>query len=216
MLLRNLATILTALCLTGCAPHPCAGDAAPQTIEDAIAHFQGLPAPADAACVVHSLARPLSVVATDSVSSVQPAEGAERPRLFLLSGPLSLALATGGSGIDYLEFGEEYDEMRSRKAELVLPLSAPTVDEAFSRIEHETYGTSCALCHEEQADHPVRGTVSLGLRPEPDTLIPVDELSDIARACEGDGCALLEALFDGEVEQGAFPEQWLTVGPPGR
>lgn len=209
--------VLWSLLLAGCAaPHPCEGEGAPQTIEAAVAHLQTLPAPADAACVVRSLARPLSVVATDSVSSVQPAEGADRPRLFVLSGPLTLALATGGSGAGYLELSEQYDELRTRKAELALPLSDPTLDEAFDSIAHETYGTSCALCHEQRADHPERGSISLGLRPEPRTLLSLGDLEAIDRSCDDAGCALLEALLDGEVVEGAFPEQWETVGPPGR
>lgn len=173
-------------------------------------HFGTLPEPVDAVCLVQSLARPLSVVATSSDTSVQPADGPERPRLFILSGALTLALGTR-SGLDDLELSEQVDEMQTRKAELALPIEDATVEDAFANVMHEEYGTSCALCHEPQGDEPDPETISIGLRPEPDTLIPVDELAKSSRFCRDPGCALLDALLDGEVVDGAFPQQWMTL-----
>jgi len=192
-------------------PHPCAGAAAPTDIESAVAHFADLPAPVDAACVVHSLARPLSVVASASVSSAQPAVGSEQPRIFIQSGPLTLALATAGDGAELLEFGEVYDDQRTRKAELVLPLSAPSVDDPFERVAHDTYGTTCAVCHDLQEDHPVRGTVSRAIRPESTTLLSISELADLPRDCGSVGCELMDALLSGPLVEGAFPDHWLTI-----
>ncbi len=197
------------------APDPCVGEAAPETIEAAVDHLralQGAAGTVDGPCLVRSLARPLVLVANSSVVSAQPAQGAERPRLFLQSGPLTFSLVPVGLGAGLLEFGERDGETHTRKGEVELPIVAPPADDApFARIRHPDHGTTCAVCHQDQRDHPVQGTVSEAIRPEPWTDVPIDELRQTTRRCTGEGCALLEAIFEGEVEAGSFPAAWPTV-----
>ncbi len=190
----------------------CGGDAAPQTIEEAVEVINALPAPVDGPCFVRSLARPLVVVASSSIVSAQPAVGEARPRLFIQSGPLMMTLVPAGTGANLLEFGERYVDDLTRKGELVLPVEAPlALDAPFTRVAHETYGSTCAVCHRRQDAHPDGGTVSEAIRPEGWYDVPLDELAHEAARCEGEGCALLEAVFEDEVVPGSFPEHWPTV-----
>src|SRR5690349_18615452 len=61
------------------------GGAPPQTIEEVTERLNALPAPASLPCFVASLPRPLKVVATNSRFSVQPADGPNSPRIFILT-----------------------------------------------------------------------------------------------------------------------------------
>jgi hypothetical protein len=198
----------------------CTASEAPQTIEAAAAlltTLQGRVGTVDSACVVRALARPLVVVANSSVTSAQPARGEARPRLFLLSGPLAISLVPTGPGAEVIEFGEQTDPLRTRKAELVMPITAPVhEDDPFERVAHPDYGTTCAVCHHNQEPHPVRGMVSAGIRPDTWTDVPLDELAAEAQRCEGDGCDLLEAIFEDDYVPGTFPEEWSTVRQLGR
>jgi hypothetical protein len=198
----------------------CAGAEAPQSIEEASALLSALQTrvgTVDSACVVRSLARPLVVVANSSVTSAQPARGEARPRLFLQSGPLAISLVPEGPGAEVIEFGEQSDPLRTRKGELLMPITAPVpVDAPFERVAHPDYGTTCAVCHLHQEPHPVRGMVSAGIRPDTWTDVPLTELAAEAEHCEGEGCDLLEAIFEDEVVPGAFPAEWATVRELGR
>lgn len=202
------------------APASCVRSASPQTIEEATALFTSLQAEhgtVDSACIVRALARPLRVVANSSVTSAQPARGEDRPRLFLQSGPLAISLVPSGPGAEVVEFGEQTDPLRTRKGELLLPITAPVSEDApFDRVAHPDYGTTCAVCHLHQEPHAVRGMTSAGIRPDTWTDVPLSELAAEAEGCVGEGCGLLEALFEDDVEPGAFPAEWPTVRQLGR
>ena len=194
------------------------GGGAPQTIDELVAHIDALPHPVTIPCVLASLPRPLSLVATTSVLSVQPAKGDENPRLFIIGDGLIFSVVATGDGSDLLEFSEFVSDSRTIKAELEFPIhEAIDPDEPY---EHDRFQglTSCGLCHPNESEWPERpgAFVSSALRPVPSTLVPVDSLEDELDACdwqaEASRCTMLSAVFDyGEVEQGAFPEGLPTI-----
>ena len=191
----------------GCAPHPREGDARPGDLADFASWIDTLPAPVDAACVVHGLARPLQVEATRSPLSAQPGTR-ESPRLFLFSDDLVISLVPAGVGRDLLELGEVVDASHSIKAELELPIEPPLAEDAlFERIRQDD-GSHCAACHTEERPD----LASRVIRPEPDTLFELDELHDEAKGCSGDRdrCDLLRALFAGSVEHHPFDAHFPT------
>lgn len=196
-----------ALILLGCGPHPCEGDAAPTDLTSLTRWVETLPQPVDAACLVHGLQRPLQVEATRSQLSAQPGTRAS-PRLFFFSGDLVMSLVPDGVGRDLVEFGEVVDATHSIKAELELPIELPLGEDAlFERIRLDE-GSHCAACHAQERED----LASVVLRPEPDTLVPLDEVHAEARRCTGGSarCALLKAVFAGPVEPHPFDERFLT------
>lgn len=188
----------------------------PQHIADVVTRINALPAPVSLACFVASLPRPLALVASTSVLSVQPAEGPESPRIFVLTGGLVLALALAGEGSHLLEMGEWVSELRTLKGELAFPVTSALAEDApFTRIQGTAEGpTSCGFCHTQEHPHPsLEGAFeSTALRPLPSTEVPVSRLREARTACDPlaqptPRCTMLRALFDhGPVRQGAFSE----------
>lgn len=182
------------------------------TISGAVERANALPV-SSPSCFLASLARPLDVVASTSITSAQPAVGRESPRLFLIDRALAISFVPAGDGAPLVEFGEWVTPTRTLKAELALPLTAPlTADEPFTRVHFGATGTSCGLCHREEAPHPsIPGAyVSLAFRPSTRTLVPFSELTAAHDACTRDEdaserCLMFHALFDfGVVRPGAF------------
>jgi hypothetical protein len=161
---------------------------------------------------VAGLPRPLDLVASTSVLSVQPGAGRENPRIFALMPGLVVAVVPVGDGAKLLELAQWVTPTRTLKGEVQLPLSALLAEDApFTRVHTNLGPTSCGLCHRNEAPQPGvdGGFASDAYRPDPSTLVPVSELRAQHDACTqddlGDRCALFHALFDfGEVRQGAF------------
>ena len=157
-------------------------------------------------------ARPLELVATTSVVSAQPAAGRTSPRIFILQPELALSVVPDGAGVTLLELSEWMTPTRTLKGEVELPLTAPlTADAPFTRVHSSFSVTSCGLCHRNEAPHPSidGGFISDAYRPEPNSLVPLTELSAQHAGCTdddlGERCSLFHALFDfGTVRQGAF------------
>lgn len=204
-------------------PHPlakCAAlqDVSPEDIPAVVERLNALPPPRDLSCFIASLPRPLSVVATSSVFSLQPADGALAPRIFILVGyRLILSVVATGDGAPYLELGELVDDKRSIKGELLFPLAEEVAaDEPYTRIVEEE--RQCGFCHQGEEPHPTRPSafVSPAFKPRDDVLVPLSELRAIREQCdtpegEGEHCALMRALFDhGPVWPGSFPERMAT------
>jgi hypothetical protein len=199
-------------------PHRCAGDADPQTIEQAVAWMAALPPPVDAPCLVAGLRRPLRVEATTGPFSAQPADGEASPRLFFSTGGLRLSLVGSGPGAGVVELGELVDGAHSRKAELPLPVApGATAQDAFDQIAHPVYGTGCAVCHIDTWDDPRGGQVSIAIRPTPGTEVGIDALSALADGCAQAGaaadarCALITEVVSGEVRPDPSPAAWPTL-----
>jgi hypothetical protein len=193
------------------------GGSAPESVGDVVARLNALPEPRDVSCFVASLPRPLNVVATSSAFSLQPADGALSPRIFLVSDRLILSVVPRGPGSHYIELGEVVDDRRTVKGELAFPLEGPVADDAPYReiVDEERH---CEFCHQGDTAHPTRefASVSLAFRPRDEGLVPLSMLQTIREGCdsaEGDGehCPMLRALFDhGEVREGAFPATFPT------
>jgi hypothetical protein len=193
-------------------------DMAPEDIPAVVERLNALPPPRDLSCFVASLPRPLSVVATSSVFSLQPADGELAPRIFILVGyRLILSVVARGDGASYLELGELVDETRSIKGELLFPLADDVpADEPYRRIIEDQ--RQCGFCHQGEEPHDTRPSafVSPAFKPREDSLVPLSTLRSIRKECdtpEGDGehCAMMRALFDyGPVWPGTFPDRMAT------
>lgn len=192
------------------------------SIADAMGRLNALPAPADGACFIATLPRPLAVVATFAKTSAQPAEGPSSPRLLFLLPKLVISAVPSGDGSKVLELGEWMTATRTLKGEVGLPITAPLApDAAYRHVLLGTDRTVCATCHREEAPHPsIAGAfVSSAFKPAPGTLVSVAELEKLHDACsrESDAserCAMFHAIFDfGEVRPGAFAAEVETMNP---
>jgi hypothetical protein len=182
------------------------------TLSEAVRRLQVLPTPS-VACFVESLPRPLSLVATNGVTSAQPAGGAQAPRLFLFSGQLVVSVVASGPGASLIEFGEWVTPKRTLKGEVELPVDggAPTFD-PFVRLTTLPGQTSCAACHRQEEPSPTvtGGYVSVAFQPHLGTEVTLTAVRALYQACveaqdSSARCALYRALFEhGEVTQGAF------------
>ena len=218
-----MRTLWTAgLLFVGCAPAPLprclpgpGATGSPSTIDEAVALIDSLPRPVSVACVVEALDRPLSVVATSSVVSLQPAAGPDAPRLFLLGERLILSVVPDGDGAELLELAEFVDDRNTIKAEIAFPVTE-AVDPALphTRILFDGGGTTCGLCHSpERAEVGADGItrhISPALKPFSYQDVPVADVAALAAACGPDDpvpCPILRAVFaHGPVAQGAFPD----------
>lgn len=179
-------------------------------------HINTLPRPVAVPCVVASLKRPLSLVATTSMLSAQPADGPSSPRLFLLSSTMAISVVPSGAGAQLIETGEWVTATRTLKGELELPATADLpANAAYTRVEQSTGRTTCALCHRDESPDDMRAGVyaSAAYRPNPGEELSAAAVAKLHGDCvtseEASGrCDLLHALFDfGEVQQGAFRRQ---------
>jgi len=191
------------------------GGDAPRTIGEVVDRINALPAPGTLLCFVASLPRPLSLVASSSPSSAQPSSGRNNPRIFIVSGTLSMSVVPDGTGRNLLEFGEYVTPLRSTKGELAFPLTRPVAhDQPYQDPPDEQTVTLCGLCHTGQTPHPtITGAfVSDALRPARTYEMTLADVQKVRADCDTlqsntPRCEMLRALFDyGEVKQGAFDE----------
>ena len=198
----------------------------PQTILDAVALLDGLPQPVTLPCFLESLDRPLALVATTNTVSAQPAESARNPRVFLLTGRLSLALVPDGPFRDVLELGEiSADNTNSIKGEVHFPVEAPlAASDAFDRVvdsavDNVPTQSKCSICHfpERTVDKVgyEHAFESIAYRPNPLYDAPLGDLQREHETCdvtvEPERCATLAAIFGhGAVVGGAFPSEMAT------
>lgn len=193
----------------------------PQSIQEAVELVNALPKPTSVACFVESLARPLTITATNSQFSAQPAHSTASPRVFIKIGQLWLSIVIDGQASELIEFGALLpNTFRSIKAELHLPLEAPIAPSTpFERVMLTEYGTVCRLCHadEEREETPGIANVfsSKALKPRADSLVRLETLALAARDCDWQSephrCEMLAALFGGgPVLEGAFPDEMQT------
>lgn len=203
--------------LRACADRP----ASAATISAFVNHINALPMPVTVPCAVASLKRPLDLVATNSISSAQPAVGSRNPRIFLLSVGLALSVVPEGTGAELIELGEWVTAMRTEKGELSFPVTEPVpVELPRSRVLFTSTSTTCGLCHNaEQLDSPDAGRfVSDAFRPRDETLVPLSLLMAEHEACAstpdaGARCELYHALFDfGLVRASAFDSRVNVFG----
>lgn len=192
-----------------------AGAGAVTSIAQVVDRLNALPHPVTGPCLVASLPRPLSVVATLEANSAQPAEGPHDPRVFLMPPGLVIAVVSSGTSARLLELGEWMTATTTLKGEIALPVTRSLESaEPFARLAaKKTDGvTSCGLCHESEVAHPSvpYGHVSAAFRPK--TEVKLEALAAEHQACvtrhdASARCDLFHALFDfGALEQGAFAD----------
>jgi hypothetical protein len=200
----------------GCAPAAAAKN--PTRIVEVVDTLNAMPKPIDLACFVQHLAGALTIDATMSNLSLQPAIGRRSPRIFILLEPLYLSIVPQGAGRDLLEMSERRGETRSLKGEITFPVT--TALAPASPFEHVIFGeelTSCAFCHgAETPASDISFTAafeSAAFRPLPSNRVSIDELRAERAACDAEAepfrCALLAALFDREaVTSRELPESF--------
>jgi hypothetical protein len=190
--------------------------ASPQSTEQAVQLLNALPKPTTVACFVESLSRPLSVYATSSPFSAQPARSVISPRVFINIGSLWISVVIAGSSSYLMEFGEGVagEQERSTKGELLLPLAEAVAPSApYDRIR-DNPGTACGLCHYDERHEDslpfANAFSSVAFRPRPESRVTLEALRLQNQLCdwqlEAERCEMLAALFDGgEVTETAFP-----------
>lgn len=194
----------------------------PKNTQDAVTLLNALPKPTSVACFLESLDRPLTIYATSSIFSAQPALSVVSPRVFVKLGRLWLSIVIDGESSYLMEFGDDVSselQARSIKGELALPISEPVAASApYDRILYGE-GTVCGLCHFDEVrveDSPlINAFSSIAFRPRPDTRVSVDALRSAFATCDWRAqphrCEMLSAVFDGgAVMEEPFPDAMST------
>ncbi|MCX4247421.1 hypothetical protein [Paraliomyxa miuraensis] len=203
-----------------CVPPP--GMGSPVDIEELVALVDALPKPTSLACVLESLDRPLSLYASSSVAGAQPALGIDNPRLFLLTGDLTLSMTLHGTH-EVLEIAQAIGDRRSIKAELLFPVDEPLAPSApYDAVAFGSNGTACGLCHGEETrvaeiDYTT-AWASDAYQDDPEQTVSVSFLRQHAIECDHEAnarrCERLDALFGhGEVVQGDLDRESLICHP---
>ena len=200
------------------------GSAAPTDVDSLIAYVNALGAergfPVTVTCALESLPRPLGLLASKSLFSLQPAYDAQNPRFFLFSGNLVITVVPTGPGRNLLELGAEVSDVRSIKAELVFPIQGPLpMAQPYEHIATNGF-TSCAACHGGEKINAVVTTATAFesdvLRPVPSSIVDLAFARDQAATCdatnEPDRCAVFDAIFaHGTLEPRAFSDNAKTI-----
>lgn len=200
-------------------PDLCATDlesATPTTIQGVVDRLNELPKPTSIPCFIRSLPRPLELSATDSIFSAQPAVGVRSPRFFIFSGSLIITVVPTGDGAPLLEMGEVVNETDSVKAEIKFPVEGPLSDAApYEGLLFNEDISTCGICHSGEGEaegYPAGAFVSEAIRARNVDLVELEALASEAAVCDAEAdpepgrCAMLQALFGGEVTEGKFPE----------
>lgn len=201
------------------APSPCARDARPESIEDAVVLIGDLPSPVTLACFLESLERPLGLELTSDVFSAQPAQGFRSPRIFVQSERMSMSVVPAGLGRDLLEFGERTESELTIKAELEFPVTLPLDPRAaYDKVLNYDGSdrTGCQVCHFEEVEVRPGVYASTPLRPPPRLVVPLELLEEEHAICDWADdpfrCGMYAALFDhGRVEHVPFPDHYDTL-----
>jgi hypothetical protein len=195
---------------------PCALDAHPASIDEALSTLEELPSPVSLECFLVSLERPLGLELTSDVFSAQPADGPDSPRIFLRNESLTMSVVPSGEASRLLEFGEHHPSGLTVKAELEFPVELPLDPVApFERVHTYEDGTSCGVCHGGETLVESGRYASAPLRPRDSRLVPLESLQRARDACGSsreERCAMLSALLDhGEVVHDPFPSEYATL-----
>lgn len=193
----------------------------PQNIQEALAYLNSLPRPVELRCFLKALERPLYINATTSTLSIQRADGATSPRVFIFSGDLIMAIKPDGDGTYLLELSELLSDMRSIKAEIELPLYGETSErKAYNHVDRENK-TSCGGCHLGERDEGLRDGAdvysSYALKPTESQLLSLEDLERENYQCElhndeSRRCLVFREIFgNGEVVYKNFPTNMPTM-----
>lgn len=194
----------------------------PATVEMVNALVQAGAAPLTIPCFLSRLERPMGVSAVNSEFSLQPGDGPRSPRMFAFMGELELIISVtpAGAARDFVELAEYPTPLRSLKAELAFPVTAPVpAAEPYERIRAGT-GTVCGGCHRDE--RPATGVTAFPafesgvFKPRPQDLVPLPAVRELHGTCdpkvEPFRCAMFEALLGhGPVHEGEFPQDAPTI-----
>jgi hypothetical protein len=200
---------------------PVATPATPRSVREVVAMLNAMPKPVTLPCFLESLARPLSLHATQSVLSAQPADGKRSPRLFVFIDPLIMSVVPDGLGRALLELGERRSATHSLKAELEFPITSELAPESpFARLRYDDNLSTCDFCHADSTAAPDLNVpyalISQAMRPLPRERVAIEQVRAEAEACaaaeEPERCAMLHALFDAEPKPSdvEFPPTYRT------
>jgi hypothetical protein len=193
---------------------PCSAPAgvsnAPRNVEQAVALMNSLPRPTTLECFIETLERPLQVYATSSDLSLQPADGARSPRVFLVRGDLVMSVVANPEFSMLLEIGYRSAPGRSMKGEVKFPLSVAVTASSITERIRVGDVSICGGCHGAETrpadsffvDGAFESAVAVPLSP---FQVDLESLRREAVACEPavepQRCGVLSALFDhGEVQ----------------
>ncbi len=187
----------------------------PQTIEETIKLINALPKPASVDCFLNSLKAPLSVFATSSTFSAQPAVDVNSPRIFILKNKLVLSVVPAGTGRNVLEFSEVDGTLDSFKGEVQFPVTEMvTVDTIVSHISATTNASTCLVCHSSERKSPYKSMgnmfASRIVRPTESQRVQYPYLRAQATSCNPAinkvRCDILSAIYvKGQATDGSFP-----------
>jgi hypothetical protein len=187
----------------------------PRSVDDVVAIVNALPEDASVTCFLETLEHPLHVQTSSSFQSLQPSVGDRSPRIFLVFDSLVMSVVPAGVGRDSVELTVQQPGFRSVKAEIKFPTNRkllPT-DPYDSILLSNGAATVCSTCHSyEQPFGDIPGAfISTAFRPRSDLdFVPLQFVRDEAQMCdrvmEPERCAMLAAIFDGEVIPYEFPE----------
>jgi hypothetical protein len=187
----------------------------PRTVDDVVAIMNALPEDASVACFLETLQHPLHVQVSSSFQSLQPSVGDRSPRIFLVFDPLVMSVVPAGVGRDAVELTVQHPGFRSVKAEIKMPTQRKltATDPYESILLPNRAATVCSTCHSfEEPFETIPGAfISTAFRPRSDVdFVPLQFVRDEAQACdparEPERCAILTAIFNGEVIPYEFPE----------
>lgn len=186
-----------------CSPPP-GVSGSPRTIDALVRLLNALPRPTSVACFLESLERPLDVHLTRSTLSVQPAGDDDNPRIFIVSGNLTMAVVPAGPASSLLEFGYFYGEDQSVKGEVVFPITETITDAVLAEQLQLGGRTRCGSCHDPEqpaGEEFFEGAyVSKVIAPSPQLAMSLEDLRQASDDCdeqvEAPRCEVLAALFD--------------------
>jgi hypothetical protein len=190
---------------------PAGISASPHTFQEAVTLMNALPKPTSLPCFLESLERPLEIYLTRSELSLQPADGAARPRTFIVLSDLVLSVVSNARFISRLELGYRTGPGRSLKGEIAFPLTRNvTAADITDRIRVGNVSI-CGGCHGAESrpsdpffpDGAFESAIAVPLSPyEVDLQDLRAEAAACDRALDSERCAQLSALFDhGEVRR---------------
>ncbi len=184
--------------------------AEPKSIAETVTFINSLPKPLSLADFVKALPQPLNVAATDSTSSLQPANMPGSPRIFIVTNktgrPVILSIVPGKND---LEIGEVDFDGNIVVANITFPVTATLSDKAPYQAMPSCTGSSS--CHDFVSSVDLGGgvfksTVSSNI-PSDIGNISVSTLTDLNTNCKDstDRCKTLNALFRKPAMQYWFP-----------
>ncbi|MEZ4870680.1 MAG: hypothetical protein R2827_00250 [Bdellovibrionales bacterium] len=162
-----------------------------------------LPKPLSLECFLANFDPPMNLLAVNSVSSAQPAEGPEQPRILIVRDQFIVTIVPTSNTNPLVEFSRVIGSNRSVKGELQFPISDSIAETAaFDRIRttfNGQPGTSCRFCHKNEVEQPDGSIASDIVDPLPSQIIKANYMQSILENCDEQStpnkCRILKAVY---------------------